>query len=241
MTARKPIELAQNVWGPTVPAAIRAHSTRSTEAFTFLKPDGLERTYTFAELHAEMNRRGRALQQSGLHKGDRLAFILPEGEDFVLWFLAAIAVGIVPVPIYPPLSFGKLDAYIAAAARILDSAQAKALLTDRRSQSVLWSLIDRADALHAVLTSEGVGKLAKQTSGWVDIDHIRPNDLAFLQFTSGSTAAPKGVKVTHGSLTANMLAIMRDGLQVTPQDRGVSWLPLYHDMGLIGFMLAPVW
>src|SRR5690606_10855738 len=74
-----------------------------------------------------------------------------------------------------------------------------------------------------------------------DVTHIRPHDLAFLQFTSGSTAEPKGVVVTHGSLLHNLHAIMKHGLQISPSDVAVTWLPMYHDMGLIGFMLAPMW
>jgi len=79
-----------------------------------------------------------------------------------------------------------------------------------------------------------------QTSSDDGLPDVNGNDLAFLQFTSGSTSQPKGVKVTHDNLAVNSRAIMFDGLRSTPEDRGVTWLPLYHDMGLIGFVIAPV-
>jgi fatty-acyl-CoA synthase len=71
-------------------------------------------------------------------------------------------------------------------------------------------------------------------------EKVTPSDVAFLQFTSGSTSRPKGVTLTHENLMANIKCIMQDGLQTRPEDRGISWLPLYHDMGLIGFVLSPV-
>jgi fatty-acyl-CoA synthase len=138
------------------------------------------------------------------------------------------------------MSFGKLDGYVDTAETILGAADAKVLLTDTRVQAILWSLVDKVPTLERILT---IDKL----EGDAPTDLVKPevaaDDTVFLQFTSGSTSLPKGVVVTHRTLAANLHAIMGPGLEMVPgEDVTVSWLPLYHDMGLIGMMLAPlVW
>ena len=119
--------------------------------------------------------------------------------------LAAIRIGVVPVPLYPPLSFGNVDAYVERTQRILQSAGARVLVTSARLSKVLWSLVDRVDSLERVAAAEGLGD--KVTTAPVYPD-IAPEDLCFLQYTSGSTADPKGVMVTHASLVANAKAII---------------------------------
>jgi fatty-acyl-CoA synthase len=165
--------------------------------------------------------------------------IVPESEDFVLSFLGAITVGVVPVPMYPPLALGKLDGFIDSAARILSTARAKMLLSTKKVAPILWSLTSRVKGLEDIVTVDRLREPAPWDGSPVDIG---PSDTCFLQFTSGSTSEPKGVVVTHGSLVANARAIMFDGLDSGDgsQDRGISWLPLYHDMGLIGFVIAPI-
>jgi fatty-acyl-CoA synthase len=219
-----------------VSQAIRSRADETRRGFTFLRPDGSEQHYSWRALSDEIDRRGQRLLDRGLERGDRLALILPEAEDFVLTFLSALAVGVVPVPMYPPLSFGKLDAYIETAERILSTSKARAIITSQRVQSVLWSLVDRVETLKEIETVAALEGPAR--GGRPDLDLVGMDDLAFLQFTSGSTSTPKGVMVTHGNLVANMHGIMIEG---TRRDKGVSWLPLYHDMGLIGFVLAPAW
>lgn len=228
----------RNHEGPTIPAAVVELAQRPGVSLRFLRPGSEPSEYTYGDVHDEMIRRGRRLCDLGLEKGDRVAIVLPEPEDFVLTFLGAMAMGIVPVPMYPPLGFGKLDSYIESSARIVRKAGAKALVTDAKVQNVLWSLVDKAESLEALHT---VDTLEKTPSKDWDVPDLTRDDLAFLQFTSGSTSAPKGVMVTHGNLLANLDGIMNVGLEIDEDDVAVSWLPLYHDMGLIGFMLAPVW
>ena len=225
----------------TLPAALEhvvASRGDSNAGFTFLQADGSERHYSFADILAEVRRRGRHLLAKGLRKGDRVALIIPDSEDFVLTFLAAAFHGIVPVPMFPPLSFGNLDGYISASERTLKAAEVSLLLTSKQVQSVLWSLVDRVPQLDSLVCVENLTGEAKDAP---EPEVVGPDDLAFLQFTSGSTAAPKGVMVSNRTLGANLHAIMIHGLKIVPEtDVAVSWLPLYHDMGLIGFMLAPL-
>ncbi len=234
-------DTVRNAQGPTVPQAIaELAETRPGVAHRYLRGRKVQRECTYADIYDEMMRRARNFRHLGLEKGDRVAFVIPETDDFVLSFLGALAAGVVPVPMYPPLSFGKLDTYVETAERILQASGAKMLLTDKRMQTVLWSLVDRVDTLESLHTVDVMNEDASHTDE-IDLEHIELDDAAFLQFTSGSTSTPKGVIVTHGSLLANLSGIMNVGLEIDEDDIAVSWLPLYHDMGLIGLVLAPTW
>ncbi|HHO50983.1 MAG TPA: fatty acyl-AMP ligase [Deltaproteobacteria bacterium] len=206
--------------------------------FVFQDLKGEETSYDFPEVERQTAGRAAALQRMGACKGDRVGLVIIEPEDFVLTFLAALRIGVVPVPMYPPMSFGNLDAYADRTARVLTNAGAKILLASARLQNVLWSLVDSVPSLERLIQVETL----RDSEGAPEYPEIVPEDLAFLQYTSGSTADPKGVMVTHGSLVANSKGIILEGLQLDPTkgDKGVSWLPLYHDMGLIGFVIAPI-
>jgi acyl-CoA synthetase (AMP-forming)/AMP-acid ligase II len=217
-----------------IPAIGALHPTRG---FVFQDQKGVETSFSFADIDAQTAVRAAALQELGLRKGDRFGLIVVEPEDFVLTFLAALRVGILPVPLYPPLSFGSLDAYAERTARVLESAGVTALIASGQLENVLWGLVDRVSTLGRLVRVEDL-RTARGVATW---PVISPDDLAFLQYTSGSTSEPKGVMVTHGNLCANGAVIIA-GLGLRPEagSKGVSWLPLYHDMGLIGFVIAPL-
>src|SRR5262245_10129638 len=124
----------------TLTAALDAVSTTTHKGYTFLDNDLAPTEWSFAELVKEARLRGARLRALGLEKGDRLAMIIPEPEDFVLSFRGAITVGIVPVPMYPPLALGRLDSYIDGAASILRACGARMLLTTKQISPILWSL-----------------------------------------------------------------------------------------------------
>ncbi|MFT3840499.1 MAG: fatty acyl-AMP ligase [Myxococcaceae bacterium] len=223
----------------TLIAALQAHAGNNKRGFTFMGKDNTEEFYSFDRLRLEAMRRAAHLRAAGLKQGDRLALVMPDGEDFIPTFFGAVWAGIIPVPLYPPLALGKLDSYMDALAAILNSAEPTFLATNAKLETVLWSGAARVPSLKGVLVAEQLRKDPPANASQEPAS-VNAGDICFLQFTSGSTATPKGVMVTHGSLRANAWAIMRDGLQSDPEtDRGVSWLPLYHDMGLIGFVLAP--
>lgn len=224
----------------TLVDAIDGHQGITTKGYTFLDRDQDGNFYSFEKLREEAMRRAAHFRSYGLKKGDRLAMVIPEGEDFVPTFLGAVWAGIVPVPLYPPLSLGKLDAYVDTLIAILTKAKPLYVVTSSKVQTIIWGGISKVPSIKGVITTEELLTPAPAGASGEKAD-VGPDDLCFLQFTSGSTSTPKGVAVTHANLRANSWAIMVDGLKShTDVDHGVSWLPLYHDMGLIGFVIAPL-
>ncbi|WP_439886622.1 AMP-binding protein [Pseudomonas sp. MBLB4123] len=169
------------------------------------------------------------LQQRGLEAGQRVALMLPTGRDFLFGFFGILLAGGVPVPIYPPMRLSQIEDHLRRQAAILDNAGASMLITVSEARLLARLLKPQVPSLREIL---GVAELA------ADGDRLRAvprraDDLAFLQYTSGSTGQPKGVMVSHANLLANLRA-MGTALRVSGEDVFVSWLPMYHDMGLIG-------
>ncbi len=227
---------------------LRDNARHADRAITFVRATGEEVRVSFPEVYAAANRRARALHAQGLVRGDRLAIVLHDPQEFVLTFLGALMGGIVAVPIYPPATLAKLEAYGETVRHVLTGSGAKILVT---SEALLPMLEE-----HLLGAEGGDGERAREFDTRLLLERdvrgdalssealdftVALGDLAFLQFTSGSTSKPKGVCVTHANLSANSHCIMFDGLKATPEDRGVCWLPLYHDMGLIGFVVAPLY
>jgi fatty-acyl-CoA synthase len=199
--------------------------------------DGDGSVFSFDAIERISGRFGGALQALGLRKGDRVALILPNNDDFVLCFLGAIRAGIIPAPIYPPMALGQLQAYLDNTRHIVAKSGARVLVTTAKVKRLLGTVQEACPALEQVVAIEGI----RESSEPLKSEKIGLDDVAFIQFTSGSTSRPKGVTLTHANLAANIKCIMEDGLRSGPDDVGVSWLPLYHDMGLIGFVLAPLY
>jgi fatty-acyl-CoA synthase len=212
-----------------------AHDT--ARGFVFVRPDGSERFCSFRTIHEEALRRGAHFAARDLRKGDRVALVIPDGDEFVLSFLGAIYAGVVPVPIYPQLSFKNVDAYHDTVAHITRASGAKLLVTTETTRPYVDPVVPSVDSLRGIMSAHELEAPAPRP---LDVN-VTPEDLAFLQFTSGSTSRPKGVVVTHANLAANSEAFMIHGLgKDSSFDKGVSWLPLYHDMGLIGFVVGPL-
>jgi fatty-acyl-CoA synthase len=188
----------------------------------------------YADLRAQALDLARGLLAAGLAPGDRVGLIADTTPDFVRAFFACQYAGLAPVPMPLPAPLGGRDAYVAQIARMLSAADAGAVVAPEEFEA--W-------VAEAAQTS-GVGRVLRLKDLPQDADvalpQISADQTSYLQFSSGSTRAPTGVVVTHRALMANAVAITRDGLQVTREDRAVSWLPLYHDMGLIGFLIGPV-
>ncbi|MGB5716595.1 MAG: AMP-binding protein, partial [Gammaproteobacteria bacterium] len=176
------------------------------------------------------------LQQAGLQPAESVAIMLPSSTDYFYSFFGILMAGGIPVPIYPPARPSQLEDHMLRHARILANCLAKTLITVPEASKVARLLKSQVLKLkHIVTVSELMASRVIAT-----LPVLNSNDTAFIQYTSGSTGNPKGVVLTHANLLANIRA-MGQTVKVTPDDIFVSWLPLYHDMGLIGAWLGSLY
>lgn len=190
---------------------------------------------TYGELHREVARVAAHLQKLS-SPGDRALLLYPSGPSYVVAFLGCLYAGVVAVPAYPPES--QLPQHVQRLVSIALDAQPRLLLTEQALAGALARLAGSVDALAAsrVLATDALS--AEQAEAW-RMPKLGPQALAFLQYTSGSTAQPKGVMVGHDNLMANERVIRR-AFAMNSDDVVLSWLPLFHDMGLIGTLLQPL-
>ncbi|MHB8874701.1 MAG: AMP-binding protein, partial [Myxococcaceae bacterium] len=201
---------------------------------TFVDLRGEERLLAWREVHQRSRALAASLAALGVSPGERVAIVLPTGEDFVEAFFGVVLCGAVPVPLYPPVRLGRLPEYHAATAQMLKAVGARLVLTDSRLRRLLGQPVAGARPALGCRTVESLRGLA---AGGLELEGAS-DALALIQFSSGSTVDPKPVALTHGNLLAQcatLRALFPEG--EVPQ-LGVSWLPLYHDMGLIGALLS---
>ena len=205
----------------------------------FYEDEGESSSLTFGELFEGAERVAADLAQRGIGRGDTVALMLPTLRDFFLAFAGTLLAGATPVPIYPPFRADRIAEYAERQSAILANAGARLLVTFREGASVAKLLKPLVPSLEAVVTAETLAR-SRAPAPFGPQLHSRAEDLALLQYTSGSTGNPKGVMLTHANLLANVRAI-GEALGLRNDDVGVSWLPLYHDMGLIGAWLMPLY
>ncbi|MEQ8663770.1 MAG: AMP-binding protein, partial [Gammaproteobacteria bacterium] len=193
-------------------------------------------TITYGDLWDGARGIAAALLARGLGPGERVALMLPTGREYFLAFYGAVLAGGVPVPIYPPVRRQQLADHLRRQGRILASCRAAMLVTSADAIALAHLLTAAVDSLRHVLDATALGGGAPLAAALPR----RSDDVAFLQYTSGSTGDPKGVILSHANLLANIRAD-GTGMGVTPADVFVSWLPLYHDMGLIGAWLGSLY
>src|SRR5579862_6435139 len=200
----------------------------------FYPGDGAPLELTYGDLLLRARRVAAGLGAAGVARGQAVALMLPSGHDYFVAFFGVLLAGAVPVPLYPPARRSQIEDHLRRQAGILTTSQAVALVTFPEVMTVAaleegsgGSGGEKAAATAA--TGEGGGAGGPVAA-----------DLALLQFTSGSTGRPKGVVLTHANLLANLRALGQ-AVAIGPQDVVVSWLPLYHDMGLIGAWMASLY
>ncbi|MCL4798856.1 MAG: AMP-binding protein [Burkholderiales bacterium] len=200
---------------------------------TFLASDEQTQTLSYGALAERARRAAAGLAAAGLRPGEVCAIMLPTSLEFFAVYCGILMAGGVPVPIYPPFRMSQIEDHLRRQAGILANCEARILVTVPEAKLVARLLRGEVPTLKRVATpeelEEGDGGFAPRPAS--------PDDIAFIQYTSGSTGRPKGVVLTHANLLANIRAMGR-AAQATSRDVFVSWLPLYHDMGLIGAWLA---
>jgi fatty-acyl-CoA synthase len=211
------------------------YAARGVRGLNFHDPRGvLVRAYPFRELREDALAAARRLIAEGVRPRDRVALVAETGPEFAALFFGAIYAGAWPVPLPLPTSFGGRESYIDQLSVQLKSAD----------PTHLFYPAELAGLAGAAAEGAGVKGLdweafARREAPAADLPKADPDEIAYLQYSSGSTRFPHGVAVTHRGLLNN-LAAHSHGMEVVDSDRCVSWLPWYHDMGLVGCLLSPV-
>ncbi len=214
---------------PTLTAALDAAAEGDTGVNIYGLRGELVQAVPYTELRVRARVLAARLLAAGLQPGDRVGLVAETSRAFIETFFACQYAGLVPAPLPLPAPLGGLDGYGEQIGRLLAQARAAAAF----GPDALQPLLAGAGA-HLLTSLEG---LPDREAG---LPKVEPEDACYLQFSSGSTRTPTGVLVTHRALMANTRAITRYGLKVEAADRALSWLPLFHDMGLVSFLLSPL-
>jgi acyl-CoA synthetase (AMP-forming)/AMP-acid ligase II len=216
---------------PTLAHALGA-AARHPSGITFVDLREHESSLRWAEVEERAARAGAAMAARGVRPGDRVAIVLRTEPAFLDAFFGAWRCGAVPVPLYPPVRLGRLDEWVAATARMIEVSGARLVISGGGTKALLGRVLARVSPPLGLLDAGAL------TAGQATLRHLpAPEDLGLVQFSSGSTVDPKPVALTHAALQAQadaLVAVVRpSGAEVL-----CSWLPLYHDMGLIGGLLG---
>jgi acyl carrier protein len=188
-----------------------------------------EEELTFGALRDEARAVGRGLIAGGVQRGQTVALMLPTGREYLATFFGVLMACAVPVPIYPPVRLAQVEDHLKRHSRILANAGSVVIVTIPQAKPLAMLLKAAVPSLKEIVTEPDLVARARNEPLPVPVE----SDLAFIQYTSGSTGEPKGVALTHANLLVNV-RMMGRRLEVSSKDVFVSWLPLYHDMGLIG-------
>ena len=214
------------------------HSAAHPERAHVLLDDGTRTTatITYRKLRDSAAQLAAGLRERGFKPGESIAIMLPTSEAFFTAFFGALYAGCVPVPIYPPFRPSQLEEHLRRQGAILSNAQTALLLTMPSWRPMAGLLVGQVKGLRSIESVESLGDAAVAAAPLPRA----PEDTALIQYTSGSTGDPKGVVLSHANLLANIRA-MGEAIEASAADVFVSWLPLYHDMGLIGAWLGSLY
>ena len=191
---------------------------------------------SYAELREQAIELAHQLLGLDVQRGDRVALVAETNPDFIRFFYACQYAGLIPVALPASVKVGAHQAYVAQLKRLLEASDAAIAVASEgylpflqeASESLSLRMVDMPEAFYELPAEEHI------------LPQAKPEDISYLQYTSGSTRFPRGVVIKHETAMANLQAIISDGLQMNAQDRMMSWLPFYHDMGLVGFVLVPM-
>ena len=191
----------------------------------------------YSELQQQARLAAQRLLSLDLKRGDHIALVADTHQDFIILFFACQYIGLVPFAMPIPLNLGSHAVYVQQLKGLLTSGRARVAIAHKEFISFLEEAAVDNEHLEWIGTPE---QLADITPSERSMEPSRPEEPAYLQFTSGSTRSPQGVIITGKAVMSNLQGITRSGLRVHNGDRCASWLPFYHDMGLVGFVLGPI-
>ena len=213
------------------------YAARGVTGFNFYSSRGqLDHVLPYRELRIRAVATARKLLSSGLKRGERVAIVAETSPDFMTVFFGCQYAGLVPCPMPYSMYIGGKEAYVSRIAGMLKTARASAVILS----SDLASHIGAAAKIADTAIVKTFQELQAQPESIEKLQPFDVDEVAYIQYSSGSTSSPKGVLITQKAIVANTQGILRDGLRITNDDRAFSWLPLYHDMGLVGFCLSPM-
>jgi 1-acyl-sn-glycerol-3-phosphate acyltransferase len=209
---------------------VRRHADR--RHILFYPGDGEPEELTYGDLDRRSRAVAAGLRAQGLAPRQAVGIMLPSGLDYFAAFFGVQRAGGVPVPLYPPARRSQIEDHLRRQAGILATAEAAVLITFPEVLTLARLLRAQVPSVRQITTVADLSAASSPSTSEI-FPPVAGDDVAFLQFTSGSTGNPKGVTLTHANLLANLRSI-GPAVEMGPEDVIVSWLPLYHDMGLIG-------
>ncbi|GAA3789713.1 fatty acyl-AMP ligase [Qipengyuania pelagi] len=211
------------------------YAARSEKGLNFHDMRGtLERVYPYSEMRADAMKAARQFAAMGIAKGDRVALVAETGAEFAALFCGCIYAGAWPVPLPLPTGFGGKEGYIEQLSVQLDSSDPKILIYPAEIAEMAGAAAERQGC-----EGQSWEDFSERPDPETDLPEADPQDICYLQYSSGSTRFPTGVAVTHEALLHNLYG-HASGVNLGENDRVVSWLPWYHDMGLVGCFLSPI-
>jgi fatty-acyl-CoA synthase len=198
--------------------------------------DGIYASIPYRELRLQAIELAHKLMGLGLTKGDRVALIAETTPEFIRFFYACQYAGLIPVTLPASVKVGAHRAYVAQLKQLLEASDAEIGMASEgyvsflqeASEGLSMRMVDAPEAFYALPTDVQ------------PLHQAEPDDISYIQYTSGSTRFPRGVVIKHRTAMANLHGIVSHGLKMSGSDRMMSWLPFYHDMGLVGFVLVPM-
>jgi len=221
----------------TLTAALE-YAASGTTGYNFYDAKGnLRSVLPYRVLRQNARASARRLLGLGLASGDRIAIVADTTPEFVELFFACRYAGLIPFAMPVPVNLGSHAVYVQQLRGILEGSQASVALANVDYINFLGEAAEGLQRLRWVGTPEQLEKLPALDK---TLQLNQPDETAYLQYTSGSTRTPRGVIITERALMSNLQGIIRNGLEMRSNDRIASWLPFYHDMGLVGMLMAPL-
>jgi fatty-acyl-CoA synthase len=213
------------------------YAARGETGYNFYNGKGqLDYVLPYAQLREDAVAIAKRLMNLGIKRGSRVALVADTDPGFLQLFYACQYAGMVPVPLPASLRLGGHTTYVAQLKRLLMYCRASVAIAP---EAYLSFLSEAAESLPLSYIGSANSLLALP-EGKAELSPSGPDELAYLQYTSGSTRFPRGVMITNRTVMNNLGHIVRNGVKIRPGDRAISWLPYYHDMGLVGLVLSPM-